>query len=73
MLLVHNRSEALALIKQYNLFKRGVEELHCLEVIIKCNNTLHMYIGHVICLKNVITLDLKIIFVCHCGSHDFLS
>lgn len=26
------RSEALALIKQYNLFKRGVEELHCLEV-----------------------------------------
>ena len=31
-LLVHNRSEALALIKQYNLFKRGVEELHCIEV-----------------------------------------
>ena len=31
-LFAHCRSEALALIKQYNLFKRGVEELHCLEV-----------------------------------------
>ena len=29
---VYNRSEALALIRQYNLFKKGVEELHCIEV-----------------------------------------
>ena len=39
-ILVYNRSEALALIKQYNLFKRGVEELHCIEV--RCNVVIFM-------------------------------